>query len=253
MKVLAPVLSLCLAASASAAVTSTTVHGPESTSLDGNMVTGDLIDGMIGTELPGDLGWHPANTNPADQLPAFTDGVGIGGTGLTGLLNDIAGNTSLYGLPVKLVQYTLAGPSDITGINIFTGNNGKDGRVFSTTVVKYSTDGGANFSELGYFQSDPSGTLNNAGAWGSTQVSIFDDANEVMLAGVTDLIFEMYAVDNTQGEMHDPFDGVNPFTGVDDTLNAAVASPLVFEIDVIPEPASLALLGLGGLALIRRH
>ena len=37
------------------------------------------------TSLPG---WHPANTNPADQLSAFTDGAGMLSSGLTGLLND---------------------------------------------------------------------------------------------------------------------------------------------------------------------
>ncbi len=33
--------------------------------------------------------------------------------------------------------------------------------------------------------------------------------------------------------MRDPFDGVNPFTGTDDGLNAAFVSPLVWEIDVL--------------------
>lgn len=240
-------LAAAIAAPAQAVVSFTTQHGPDATSLDGLIRNDDLINGLLGTELPGDLGWHPANTNPADRLPALTDGLGILASGLTGLLNDFPGS----GNPTKKLQYDLAGPSDIAQINILTGNLGRDGRVFSTTVVRTSTDGGTNFGLLGYFQSDPSGTV-NAGQWGSTFVSITADAGE--LAGVTNIQFDLYAVDNTQGQMRDPFDGVNPFTGLDDGLSAPIASPLVFEIDVvIPEPGSLALLSLAGIPLLRRR
>jgi hypothetical protein len=199
------------------------------------MSDSDLIDGLIATELPGDLGWHPANTNPADQLPAFTDGVGALGT-LTGLLNDFPA----AGSPAKLIQYDLGGAFDISGINIFTGNvNNSDGRIFSTTVIRYSTDNGETFNELGYFQSDPSGSINNeSGNEGTTRdavtlVSILDDAAAPLATGVTNLQFDFYAVDNTLGEMRDPFDGLNPFTEVDDGLTPAFVSPLVWEIDVL--------------------
>jgi hypothetical protein len=233
----------------SAAVVATTTHGPESTSLNPMIKVGDLISGQIGTELPPLLGWHGANTNPADQLPAFTDDMGILASGLTGLLNDFPG----AGVPAKSVQYDLGGPKDVASIGILSGNNGKDGRVFSTTVINYSTDG-TTFNLLGYFQSDPSGTVNN-GQWGSTYVEITDDASSTLLAAVTHLQFLLYAVDNTQNQMRDPFDGVNPFTGVDDGLTAAFVSPLIFELDVVevPEPATLALLGLSGLLLRRRR
>ena len=141
--------------------------------------------------------------------------------------------------PGGRVQYFLGGAKDIQEIQILSGNNGKDGRVFSTTVISASTNGGGSFSTLGYFQSDLSGTV-NAGQWGSTLVEITDDAGGPLAAGVTHLIFDFYAVDNTQGELRDPFDGVNPFTGVDDGLNAPIASPLIWEIDVIgvPEPTA---------------
>jgi hypothetical protein len=72
------------------------------------------------------------------------------------------------------------------------------------------------------------------------------------------LIFELYAVDNTGGQMRDPFDGVNGFTGVDDGLSAAIVSPLVWEIDavgqVVPEPLTGLLAGVAAvLAAVRRR
>lgn len=237
-----------LAVAAQAAVTSTTSHGAGATDLNAMIAVGDLISGQMGLELPPLNGWHPANTNPADQGAALTDDVGPLG-GLTGLLNDFP----TLGTPAKTLQYNLGGAKDIAGIQVLTGNFGKDGRVFSTTVVRYSTDG-STFNLLGYFGSDAPGTI-NAGTWGSTMVQIYDDASSTLLAGVTDVIFELYAVDNTGGQYRDPFDGVNPFNGLDDGLTAAFVSPLVYELDVVevPEPASLGLLVLGGLLAIRRR
>lgn len=253
MRVIAVAASLvavgAFALPAAAAPSATTTHGETSTSLNGSIVANDLIAGLIGTELAGDQGWHPANNAPADRLPAFTDGAGILGSGLTGLLNDFPP----VGAPAKRVRYDLAGPSDIGQIQILTGNNGRDGRIYSTAVISLSTNNGGSFTPLGYFQSDPSGAVNNdntpGGRQGSTLVSIAESGGGALATGVTNVIFELYAVSNTQGEMQDPFNGVNPFTGADDTLTAAIESPLVFELDVIavPEPATWAL---GALALV---
>jgi hypothetical protein len=255
MRIIAVVASLAAASALvtpmQAAPTATTTHGAVSTSLDGSIATGDLIAGLIGTELPPLNGWHGANTNPADQLPAFTDGAGILGSGLTGLLNDFPG----AGVAAKTVRYDLGAAANIGEIQILTGNNGRDGRIFSTTVVRTSTDG-SNFSLLGYFQSDPSGTINTGpNALGSTLVEITESGGGALATGVTSIIFELYAVDNTGGQMRDPFDGVNPFTSADDGLNAPIASPLVFELDVIaiPEPATWALGGAVALALCLRR
>jgi hypothetical protein len=153
------------------------------------------------------------------------------------------------------VQYELGAPVNIDRIHILSGNNGKDGRVFSTTVVRTSTNGGATFDLLGYFQSDPSGSGNPAppNDFGSTLVEIFDDAGGLLAGGVTDLQFDFYAVSNTAREMRDPFDAANPFTGSDDGIAAAFESPLIFEIDVqgtiIPEPATWVVICLGLVAL----
>lgn len=237
-----------LAVAAQAAVTSTTTHGAQNTDLNSMIAVGDLISGQMGVDLPPIYGWHPANTNPADQGVVLTDDLGPL-SGLTGLLNDFP----TLGTPAKTLQYSLGSATDIGSIQVLTGNGGKDGRVFSTTVVRYSTDG-STFNLLGYFESDLPGTT-NGGRWGSTMVQIFDDASPTLVAGVTDVIFEMYSVDNTQDQYRDPFDGVNPFTGLDDGLTAAFVSPLVYELDVVavPEPASLGLLVLGGLLAIRRR
>jgi hypothetical protein len=129
--------------------------------------------------------------------------------------------------------------------------------VFSTTAISVSINGGGSFSPLGYFQSDPLGTVNSNQQWGSTLVSITEDGGGPLATGATHLLVEFFAVSNTQGRYQDPFDGVNPYTGLDDNFPAAFESPLVFEIDVtaVPEPTSLALGGivLGALAAVRRR
>lgn len=42
--------------------------------------------------------------------------------------------------------------------------------------------------------------------------------------------------------MRDPFNGLNPFTGVNDGLTAPIASPLVWEIDVVGQDSPPRLL-----------
>ena len=256
----AVVVAVLAAGTAQAASTVTTLHGPQMTFdpnfFDGDISNSDLIQGLIATELPGDLGWHPVNPATANGsldpsgLPAFTDGVSDVGSGLTGLLNDFP----TLGTPAKLIQYDLAEASDIDAINIFSGKTDlPDGRVFISVVIRASTDNGANFSPVGgfvpsvgsnasgYYQSDPSGELNGP-LFGldtfTTFMSITDDGGGALATGVTNLQFDFYSVDNTGGQNRDPFDGVNPFTGVDDGLTAAFVSPLIWEIDVIGGPAA---------------
>jgi hypothetical protein len=209
----------------------------------------DLIEGMMATELAGDTGWHPAVSDPLDKLPAFTDGAGVRATGLTGLLNDFPG----AGVPTKRIQYDLLGPSDIGEIRVFSGNNGMDGRVFHTYTVEFSSNDGADWSTPIYVQSHPSGTIND-GDW-RVVLSQLSDTGGPLATGVTNLRFDFYSVDNTGGEMRDPFDGVNPFTGADDGLTAAFVSPMIWEIDVmeVPEPTTIALFALGLLLLGRRR
>ncbi|MFW5697944.1 MAG: PEP-CTERM sorting domain-containing protein [Fimbriimonadaceae bacterium] len=213
----------------------------------------DLIAGAIGTERLGDTGWHPANTNPADQLPALTDGAGR--VGLAGLLNDFPP----VGLPTKLLQYDFALPVNIQSINVFSGNGGADGRVFHTYVVRWSTDNGSNWSDDIYVQSSTLGSLQNGtNEFDYTDIYSSLSADSGFLASaVTNLQFDFYGVDNGQGQYRDPFEGVNPFTGINDGMNAPNTSPIINEIDVIgqpvPEPATMLGLGAGLAALAARR
>lgn len=218
-----------LAGHAFAAPTVSVTQGEEE-SLAATFDTADLIQDLLPEELPGDQGWYPANTDPADQLPAFTDGLGLRVTGMTGLLADYPGT----GNPAKRIQYALRAPVDISEVRIFSGNNGRDGRVFHTYTVRFSTDGAVSFSEPLYVQSHASGTLNN-GAFNQWRavLSQLSDSEGWLATRVSHIWFDFYAVDNTGGQMRDPFDGPNPFTGPDDGLSPAFVSPLIWEIDVL--------------------
>ncbi|HMP07359.1 MAG TPA: hypothetical protein PJ982_13490, partial [Lacipirellulaceae bacterium] len=126
-----------------AAVTFNTTQGLDPYELDGMISNSDVLHGLIATEMPGDQGWPPVNPAAANSLhpwglPAFTDGLGSQGN-FYGLLNDFPP----LGSPTKLLQYDLPGPTDVTEINIFTGNIlDTDGRVFSTVVIRYSANNG---------------------------------------------------------------------------------------------------------------
>jgi hypothetical protein len=219
---------VCLTASSAFATTNLVVTQGEEFDLAVLYSSEDLLQGLIATELPGDKGWHSVNTDPLDQLPAFTDGEGIRSTGLTGLLADFPG----AGMPAKRIEYALTEAHDISEIRIFTGNNGQDGRVFHTYTISFSSDG-VSFSLPLYVQSHASGTLNNSqnNQWRLVLSQLTDDAG-FLAKSVTHLRFDFYSVDNTTGQMRDPFDGVNSFTGLDDGLTFAFVSPLVLEIDV---------------------
>lgn len=256
-----------MALPASAAIVSTTTHDHGALGSPGvpvsSIITGDLLESAVGTESNPGSGWHGAAPPEPERFQALTDGTGPL-SGLTGLMNDFAG------APVNTFTYTLAAPSDIDRIQVVTGNFGGDGRIFSTFVVEASTDGGANWfgvggaNGTGYYQSDPSGAINNSGnpanisgdadnPFEETLVEIFDDAGGLLVSAATDIRFLFFSVDNTNGQMRDPYDGINPYTGIDDGLSAAFVSPLVWEIDVTPEPASLVLVAFGGLAMLRRR
>ncbi len=211
----------------------TTTQGQTDADLGAQISSTDLIQGLIATELPGDMGWHPANSppQPGQGLDAFTDGNESTGN-VTGLLNDFPG----AGNPAKLIDYAFASPVNIGELRVFTGNNGKDGRVFHTYTVEFSSDNGLTYTAPIYVQSHPSGTINNSSQPNPLRIVLtqLTDSAGPLAKSVTNMTLKFYSVDNTGGQMRDPYDGVNPFTGTDDTLTAAFVSPLVWEIDVMP-------------------
>ncbi|MBP7935812.1 MAG: hypothetical protein KA354_14285 [Phycisphaerae bacterium] len=229
------------------AIVSTTTHGDAYlVGLEESVAAGDLLSGRIATIEDGDMGWHPVNTDPTDQLPAFTDDkvlIRADGHPYYGLLNDFPQN----GQPVKRAVYDLGGPMNIDEIRIFTGNQDANGRIFCT-VQLFASKNGTDFTPIGpnqgYYQSDPSGSINVLGSganisgdpskpYASTLLRIYDDTGSSLAKQATHLRFYLYGVDNTQGQMRDPFDGINTFTGVDDTLTRPNTSPLVWEIDAL--------------------
>jgi hypothetical protein len=64
-------------------------------------------------------------------------------------------------------------------------------------------------------------------------LSQLTDVSGSLATQVTHVEFGFYAVDNTGGEMRDPFDGLNPFNETDDLFTPAFVSPLVWEVDVL--------------------
>lgn len=229
------------------AVVSTTTHGDARlVGLEKPVAVGDLLSGRIAVEGPADHGWHPVNTAPADQLAAFTDDkvlIRADGHPYYGLLNDFPDD----GQPTKDVDYDLGGMKKIDEIRIFTGNQDANGRIFCTVQIFASTNG-TDFAPVGpnqgYYQSDPSGAINVLGnpanisgdpnkPYASTLLRIYDDAGAPLVLRASHLRFYFYGVDNTQGQMRDPFDGVNLFTNMDDTLLRPNTSPLVWEIDAL--------------------
>lgn len=279
MNILATMCVMGAATSLTLAATSLTVsHNTSEIGFDGQLSAVDLANGLIahqkvtgdglytsleyvnGIGVPlNDNGFHSANPASGDALhpyglPTFTDGVGPKST-LDGLLNDFPGD----GAPTKRLVFDLGGTFDIGQINILGGNaNEPDGRVFITTVIRVSTDGGVTWTDLdgnggsviydakpfvdsglnpvdgnpfaipngSYFQSDPTGTNNTFenNIWQSTFMEITDDASPVLAAGVTHVNIEFYSVHHTDNLIEDPFFGVNPFTGIDDNIGSAGAA-----------------------------
>lgn len=247
------VVMLMATASADAAIVGKTKHSDATFAVPGDVVnsivSGDMLEqvGVVASESNAATGWHGAAPAEPGRFIQVTDGAGPA-TNLDGLMNDFSG------APVNVFTYALTKPKNVSAVQVIGGNYGGDGRAFITVVVEASTDGGNNYFGVGgvggtgYYQSDPSGTLNQPpDGFEETRIRIKDDGGADIVSGATHLRFSMFSVDNTGGQNRDPYDGVNPYTNLDDGLTAAFVSPLIWEIDALPEPSSAVLLALGAL------
>ncbi|MFI4860822.1 MAG: PEP-CTERM sorting domain-containing protein [Phycisphaerales bacterium JB063] len=185
----------------------------------------DLLQGLAPTASSGDF-----TLEMSTGVSALTDGSVDtfygGGTAESGVHDAYAtaGNTSGAGTSVT---YTLASATDISEIVIFGGWNdaGRDEQDYSIFV---SSNGGASYTLLGSVETNP-GVQGQDVTPVSTRVSFTDDASSVLAAGVTNIRVDFDAVEN----------GYTGYTEID--------------VFAVPEPGSLALLGLGGLMLARRR
>jgi len=207
------------------------------------ILSGDLLHGMFGTVEAG--GFHPATPPPGEE--DLTDGVE--GLGVEAVLAD-------YSNPSLQIRYDFENPIDITEIRVFAANYtppNYNSRAYQNYDVEYMLAGDPTTYELlDYVRCTDYGAWNGSTEFvGATFTRIYDDTSYWLLQDVTQLRFRFYCVGQTTGGFWDPWDPDHP-EDVDDNPAAFEAS-IIKEIDVIPEPASLSLLLLGGLAVLRRR
>jgi hypothetical protein len=231
------------AASAVAAPMYTTeaVDGPVG-ALSKPILSNDLLNGVFGTVEAG--GFHAATPPPGEV--DLTDG--IEGAGVEAVLADFL-NPSLQ------IRYDFVSPVDITEIRVFAANYTPptyNSRAYQNYDVEYMLDGDPNtYSLLNYVRATNYGSWNGSiESVGATLTNIYDDSQYFLLEDVVQLRFRFYCVGQTTGGFWDPWDSGHP-EDVDGNPAAFEAS-IIKEIDVLPEPASLSLLALGGMALLRR-
>ncbi len=189
---------------------------------------GDPLNGNLATKIWG--GFHPANSAAADREPAFTDGAGLGA--LTGLLKDFPGEN----VPAWSGFWVLDGGAavDLTELRVFSGNHGRDGRVFHHYDVYVTADPWPSAASdwtllIAEVTSAPFWTSNAGGEIEASLTRVTNPAGGALAANITGLQLAFYAVSRTDSVFHDDWDACS---GDDrDATDAAFESPLIYEVD----------------------
>lgn len=199
-----------------------TVHNPN---FNGPLATNDLLTGL----LPTTSSLSDPNREDSRGVEALTDdsiATVYSGQSEQGF-HDAYATLALD----DFVTYSLGGAYDITEVVVYGGWNdpGRDHTHFRFGV---STDGGVTFTDIIFAPEHNAG-----GDFGPTtnRVAFTDDSGPFLATGVTDVRF-------TWGN------------GIQTFLENGYTGAVEFDVlgVVVPEPTSLALIGLGGLAMMGR-
>jgi len=245
---------LALATIAAAAPTYTKDSADYGGSLIKSVVADDLLQQAFTTATVEGGSFYPGLGGAGD----LTDGTwGTGWGAGAAILRDYASAApGVSGTPAVTMRYDFSIPQNVGEIRVYASNpDGYNSRSYHNYDIEYMVDGDATvYTLLDQVHSTNFGVWN--GVNGTEQVEktatyVYDGAKGLLIEDCVMLRIKLYDVGQTTGGFWDPFDPSDPRDT--DGNNAAFEGSGIREIDVIPEPASLMLLALGGLAVLRRR